>query len=244
MGWNSDKTKKTAAYTMFGNDTYSAEKSHQGKDLWNVGVKGMLNLKRVAGKASSRRQLPSGGASQEWCLGNFLVVQWLGLCTLIAKGLVSTPGWGTKILQASWLKKKKKKKNVGKGKKGGKPKKKEWCLMGTGRRKDKAMKLELTSSPEEWRRGQWGPRSGLEGEQWKLVWEWARGTRRVAQGLDVPVRMWTFTKWNGEPSQDQCGLCVAGRDRKISWELVVTIQMRDVMVWICDGRRGGKEGGF
>lgn len=37
--------------------------------------------------------------------------------------------------------------------------------MGTGRRKDKAMKLELTSSTEEWLRGQWGLRSGLEGER-------------------------------------------------------------------------------
>ena len=45
-------------------------------------------------------------------------------------------------------------------------------------------------------------------------------------------------KWNGEPSQDHCGLRVAGRGREISWELVVTVQMRDVMVWICDGRRG------
>ena len=24
----------------------------------------------------------------------------------------------------------------------------------------------------------------------------------------------------------------------------MTVQMKDVTVWICDGRRGGKEGGF
>ena len=35
-------------------------------------------------------------------VGNFLVVQWLGLCSFIAKG----PGWGTKIPQAAWPKKK------------------------------------------------------------------------------------------------------------------------------------------
>ena len=179
MGWNSDKTKKTAAYTMFGNDTYSAEKSHQGKDLWNVGVKGMLNLKRVAGKASSRRQLPSGGASQEWCLGNFLVVQWLGLCTLIAKGLVSTPGWGTKILQASWLKKKKKKK-CGQRKKGRETKKKKsdvwwgqdaertrpwsWSSplpLRNGGEASGAQGVALRESSENWCESEQGARGGL-----------------------------------------------------------------------------------
>ena len=32
-------------------------------------------------------------------LGNSLVVQWLGLYTLTAKGQGSTPGWGTKVPQ-------------------------------------------------------------------------------------------------------------------------------------------------
>ena len=31
-----------------------------------------------------------------------LAVQWLGLCTSTAEGPGSTPGWGTKILQAAW----------------------------------------------------------------------------------------------------------------------------------------------
>ena len=33
---------------------------------------------------------------------NSLELQWLGLCTLTAKGLDSGPGWGIKIPQASW----------------------------------------------------------------------------------------------------------------------------------------------
>ena len=33
---------------------------------------------------------------------NFLVVQWLGLCTSTAEGLGSIPVEGTKILQATW----------------------------------------------------------------------------------------------------------------------------------------------
>ena len=41
------------------------------------------------------------------CLGNSLVVQWLGLCTFTAKGLGSIPDWGTKIPQAAqWSKNK------------------------------------------------------------------------------------------------------------------------------------------
>ena len=39
---------------------------------------------------------------------NFLVVQWLGLCTSTAEGLGSIPVEGTKILQATWPGKKKK----------------------------------------------------------------------------------------------------------------------------------------
>ena len=35
------------------------------------------------------------------------MVQWLGLCTLIAEGPDSNPGWGAKILQAVWCNKKK-----------------------------------------------------------------------------------------------------------------------------------------
>ena len=40
--------------------------------------------------------------------GNYLVVQWLGLCAFTAKGLVLIPGWGTKIPKAMSLSKKKK----------------------------------------------------------------------------------------------------------------------------------------
>ena len=36
------------------------------------------------------------------------MVQWLGLCSFTAKGLGSIPGWGTKIPQATWYRKKKK----------------------------------------------------------------------------------------------------------------------------------------
>ena len=41
---------------------------------------------------------------------NFLVVQWLGLSTFIAKGLGSVPDLGTKTPQVSWSDEKKKKK--------------------------------------------------------------------------------------------------------------------------------------
>ena len=41
-------------------------------------------------------------------LGNSLVVQWLGLCTVTAEGPGSITGWGTKIPQAAGPKKKKK----------------------------------------------------------------------------------------------------------------------------------------
>ena len=33
-------------------------------------------------------------------VGDFLVVQWLGLCIFTAEGVGSIPGQGTKILQA------------------------------------------------------------------------------------------------------------------------------------------------
>ena len=43
--------------------------------------------------------------------GNFLVSQWLGLhCNFTAEGSGSIPGWGSKIPQAVWCSKKKKKK--------------------------------------------------------------------------------------------------------------------------------------
>ena len=37
---------------------------------------------------------------EDWVLGNFLVVQWLGLHASSAKGMGSTLGWGTKILKS------------------------------------------------------------------------------------------------------------------------------------------------
>ena len=40
--------------------------------------------------------------------GNFLAVQWLGLCAFIAEDLGSIPSRGTKILQAAWRGQKKK----------------------------------------------------------------------------------------------------------------------------------------
>ena len=40
-------------------------------------------------------------------LGNSLVVQWLRLHALMAEGLGSIPGQGTKIPQATWANKKK-----------------------------------------------------------------------------------------------------------------------------------------
>ena len=43
------------------------------------------------------------------CWRNSLVVQWLGLGTLTANGAGSIPGWGTKILQATWRSQEKKK---------------------------------------------------------------------------------------------------------------------------------------
>ena len=39
-----------------------------------------------------------------------LVVQWLGLGAFTAEGLCLIPGWGTKIPQAEWPKKRKKEK--------------------------------------------------------------------------------------------------------------------------------------
>ena len=47
-------------------------------------------------------------------VGTSLVVQWLRLFTSTAEGMGLIPGWGTKILNALWhSKKKKKKENVG-----------------------------------------------------------------------------------------------------------------------------------
>ena len=42
-------------------------------------------------------------------MGSSLVVQWLGLSAPTARGPGSVLGWGTKIPQALWLSKKKKK---------------------------------------------------------------------------------------------------------------------------------------
>ena len=42
-------------------------------------------------------------------LGTFLAIQWLGLCTPNSGDMGLIPGWGTKILHASWLGQKKKK---------------------------------------------------------------------------------------------------------------------------------------
>ena len=41
-----------------------------------------------------------------------MAVQWLGFCAFTAEGAVSTPGLGTKILQAMWISQKEKKKNA------------------------------------------------------------------------------------------------------------------------------------
>ena len=54
-------------------------------------------------KSLLRTRLITNGA-----LGNSLAVQWLELCTFTAKGLSSTPGQGTKILQDVWCSYKKK----------------------------------------------------------------------------------------------------------------------------------------
>ena len=43
--------------------------------------------------------------------GNFLAVQWLGLCSFTAEGQTSIPHWGTKSLQATWHSQEKKKKH-------------------------------------------------------------------------------------------------------------------------------------
>ena len=45
-------------------------------------------------------------------LGISLVIQWLRLCTSIARGTDSITGQGTKILHVSWCNQKKKKKKV------------------------------------------------------------------------------------------------------------------------------------
>ena len=45
-------------------------------------------------------------------MGNFLAVQWLGLCTFTAEGTGSIPGQGTKIPQAVRRSQKKKEKNL------------------------------------------------------------------------------------------------------------------------------------
>ena len=42
-------------------------------------------------------------------VGNSLAVQWLGLCTSTAGGMGLIPGWGNKILPATWHGQKKKK---------------------------------------------------------------------------------------------------------------------------------------
>ena len=43
------------------------------------------------------------GGNLKWCSqGNSLVVQWLGLSALTARGPGLIPGWGTKIPQVAW----------------------------------------------------------------------------------------------------------------------------------------------
>ena len=42
-------------------------------------------------------------------VGNSLAVQWLGLCTSTAGGMGLIPGWGNKILPATWHGQEKKK---------------------------------------------------------------------------------------------------------------------------------------
>ena len=47
--------------------------------------------------------------NMEYLGGTSLVVQWLGLHALTAKGLCTIPGQGTKIPQAAWCSQKEKK---------------------------------------------------------------------------------------------------------------------------------------
>ena len=55
-------------------------------------------------------------------LGTSLAVQWLGLCAFTAEGAGSIPGWGTKVLQATWHGHKKQKQNKTKTKNNNKKK--------------------------------------------------------------------------------------------------------------------------
>ena len=57
-------------------------------------------------------------SKEECAVGDFLVVQWLGLhCNFTAEGSGSIPGWGSKIPQAVRCSKKEKKKAGGGGEK-------------------------------------------------------------------------------------------------------------------------------
>ena len=65
----------------------------------------------LANEGKQSRYLPLLCGSFKWdSIGNYLVVQWLGLCTFTAEGVGSIPGWGTNILQEAWRGRKKKRK--------------------------------------------------------------------------------------------------------------------------------------
>ena len=58
----------------------------------------------------SKSQDETEDPSESQCVGNSLVVQWLGVCTSTAGGMGSIPGRGTKILHATWPQRKKERK--------------------------------------------------------------------------------------------------------------------------------------
>lgn len=197
------------------------KKGHQGKHLWNVGVKGILNLKRVAGKASPRRWTSSGGASQEWCLGNFLG----GPVTL---RFHCCKAWLQPVRELRSCKPHGLKKTWAKEKKGGRTTKKQSDVWwGQDERKTRPWGW---SSPLPLRNG-WeasGPKGGPWGRAVKAGGESEEGAQAGCTGPGCPSEDVNFYKVECELLCDDCGLRVAGRGREISWELVVTVQMKDV----------------
>nr|XP_058938824.1 ubiquitin-ribosomal protein eS31 fusion protein-like [Kogia breviceps] len=67
----------------------------------------LLRLRAGTKKKKKSHTTPKKKKRKRKRVGNFLVVQWLGLCTLTAEGPGSIPGWETKIPQATRPKEKK-----------------------------------------------------------------------------------------------------------------------------------------
>ena len=82
---------------------------HVGSSWTGVRTRVPCIGRRTLNHCATREALLQSFKWKKALRGNSLTVQWLGLCALIAKGLGSIPGQGTKISQAPAVRPKKKK---------------------------------------------------------------------------------------------------------------------------------------